>query len=89
LAHGKAGRRWVRFERDHEMNDEGGPPSVRFCADCGAPSPPTESTYALITSAHGWRLTRALDSHGRRVMEWRCRACWELYKEQHSLLPPR
>lgn len=45
------------------------------CVDCGAVAPATGTNYTLISPQHGWRLTRAV-VHGRKVMEWRCPACF-------------
>ena len=50
------------------------------CADCRKLSPATETNYSLIGAQHGWRLTRRLDAHGERIMEWRCPECWRAYK---------
>jgi hypothetical protein len=50
------------------------------CVDCGALSPETETNYTLISSQHGWRLSRASDPLGNPVMEWRCPRCWARHK---------
>jgi hypothetical protein len=50
------------------------------CADCRALSPETETSYTLIGSRYGWRLTKRRDAHGRIGVEWRCPKCWRVYK---------
>lgn len=54
------------------------------CVDCGKNPPPTETNYTLISARHGWRLTRAPDRDGQRVMEWRCPDCWQAYRKKPS-----
>lgn len=56
--------------------------SVRECVDCKTRSPETETSYTLISSRHGWRLSRNFDARGQRVMQWRCPNCWSRYKEK-------
>ncbi len=46
------------------------------CVNCNAVAPPTGTNYTLISSRFGWRLTRGSDLAGRKVMEWRCPACF-------------
>ncbi|AUX39095.1 uncharacterized protein SOCE26_004770 [Sorangium cellulosum] len=55
------------------------------CVDCSTPAPKTETNYTLISSRYGWRLTRTLDAHGRRMMEWRCPACYGRYRASRPL----
>jgi hypothetical protein len=50
------------------------------CVDCRDLSPETDTNYTLISSRFGWRLTRTTDAAGKLVVEWRCAACWQLYK---------
>jgi len=50
------------------------------CVDCGVLSPETETNYTLISARHGWRLTRRYETDGRLVVEWRCHACWRVYR---------
>jgi len=47
-----------------------------WCIDCRMLSPKTESLYELGVA--GWRAMRSLD--GARF-EWRCPACWGVFKE--------
>lgn len=70
-------------------NDDPPPqrPSDRACVDCGEPSPDTEGSHTLISSRHGWRITRALRPDGRRIMEWRCPLCWGRYESSVSQPP--
>jgi len=51
------------------------------CVDCGKKPPPTDTNYTLISTRHGWRLTRGTDKEGRRVMEWRCPTCWLAHRK--------
>lgn len=62
------------FERSEERA------SRRQCVTCGTLSPATETNYTLISSQHGWRLTRELDRSGQFVMQWRCPKCWAKHK---------
>jgi hypothetical protein len=52
------------------------------CVDCNLQSPPTDTNYTLISSRHGWRLTRLRSAHGQFVAEWRCPQCWTAYKRR-------
>jgi hypothetical protein len=54
---------------------------LRRCVGCGKSPPNTNSSYTLISSTHGWRLTPAT-VQGRRVMEWRCPQCWRVHRER-------
>jgi len=60
------------------------------CVDCGAPSPKTRSAHNLISSEHGWRLSRVPDIMGGHRFEWRCPACWAEFKRtpKPSVKPP-
>jgi hypothetical protein len=57
----------------------------RRCVACGTLSPKTNTSYTLISSAYGWRLTKRIDATGAKVMEWRCPTCWEQLKKQKAL----
>lgn len=57
------------------------PENRRRCVDCGALSPRTETSYTLISSQHGWRLTLGKDEQGHRISEWRCPRCWAKHKQ--------
>jgi hypothetical protein len=46
------------------------------CGGCRAPSPPTNSTYTLISQKYGGRLVLQEDESGNRVGQWSCPACW-------------
>jgi hypothetical protein len=50
------------------------------CVDCSAVAPPTGTNYTLISSRFGWRLTRSDTATGRKVMEWRCPACYARHR---------
>jgi hypothetical protein len=50
------------------------------CVDCGIPSPPATSPYALISPLHGWRLVRKRSATSDFDVDWRCGTCWELYR---------
>ena len=52
------------------------------CVDCGKTPPATDTNYTLISSRHGWRLTRGADQNGQRVMEWRCPDCWQAHRKK-------
>jgi hypothetical protein len=51
------------------------------CVGCNAQAPATETNYTLISSQHGWRLTRKRGPDGVLV-EWRCPTCWAAYKQR-------
>ncbi len=66
------------------------PESDRVCVDCRRPSPETQTQYTLI-SKYGWRVTRTHATDGEMTLEWRCSACWAVYKTRRaraSSLPP-
>jgi hypothetical protein len=46
------------------------------CVDCGRVSPRTQTGYTLISSLHGWRLTRGVDHNGDMCLAWHCPTCW-------------
>lgn len=53
----------------------------RRCVACGALAPSTDTSYTLISSQHGWRLSRTLNADGTRTVEWRCPPCWDRHKQ--------
>jgi hypothetical protein len=50
------------------------------CVGCGVLSPKTETNFTLISSRYGWRLTRTFTLEGRKLMQWRCPACFARYR---------
>ena len=75
-----------RATMDHDDDDDDDAPRSRsFCVDCSIPSPPTSTSYTLISASFGWRLTRDVNAEGLAIMEWRCPSCWEAYKKQRGL----
>ena len=70
---------------DDEHDGEDEPRSRSFCVDCAIPSPPTSTSYTLISAAFGWRLTREVNADGVTTMGWRCPSCWEAYKQNRGL----
>ncbi len=59
--------------------------SVRkFCIDCGAAAPKTETNYTLVGSRHGWRVSIVTDATGRKSSVLRCPSCWAKFREQVS-----
>lgn len=52
------------------------------CTDCHTKKPVADSSYTLISSRYGWRLSRSFDAAGRRVLEWRCPSCWARHRQQ-------
>jgi hypothetical protein len=52
------------------------------CADCKAISPETHTHYTLIAK-HGWRVVRA-KGPANTAVEWRCPACWSVYKGRQT-----
>jgi hypothetical protein len=61
------------------MND-----TTQRCIGCGAEPPPTNTDFTLV-SAQGWRLTPAMNDDGKKVMQWRCPACWARYRRRIGL----
>jgi hypothetical protein len=57
------------------------------CADCKRLAPETETEYTLISTDHGWRLTRVRKPDGAFVFVWRCPTCWRAYKEAQGQAP--
>jgi DNA-directed RNA polymerase subunit RPC12/RpoP len=51
------------------------------CFSCGKSAPETDTSYTLISSAHGWRVSREKDENGENVARWRCADCWKKFKE--------
>ncbi len=70
-------RRFVAMNSDDQHAD-----ADHRCVDCGKPAPTTDTNYTLISARHGWRLTRAPDRDGRRIMEWRCPTCWQAHRKK-------
>jgi hypothetical protein len=54
------------------------------CIDCDIIQPQTETNYTLISSRHGWRLTRSFDAEGKKVLEWRCPSCWAAFRDRRK-----
>lgn len=52
-------------------------PTTQTCVVCHTQSPPSRSSYTLISTQHGWRLVRGAGG----APEWRCPKCWEQYKQ--------
>jgi hypothetical protein len=55
------------------------------CADCAILSPEVNTNYTLIEA--GWRLTRARAADGTLVPEWRCPACWRVFRSGDAAPP--
>jgi hypothetical protein len=55
-----------------------------LCVDCRVRSPAAETNYTLISSRHGWRLTRRAEADGSIILEWRCPACWARHRGRAS-----
>ena len=51
------------------------------CFDCGKAAPETQTSYTLISSAHGWRVSREKNEKGEFVARWRCADCWKKLKD--------
>ncbi len=56
--------------------------SKRHCFGCGVAAPPTRSDQTLISTSHGWRLSRRAAGGGEFFLEWRCPVCWKRYKDK-------
>ena len=54
------------------------------CVECNATAPRTGTNYTLISSSFGWRLARRTVG-GRVVMEWRCSACFDRFKQSQKV----
>jgi hypothetical protein len=63
---------------------ESGDRRAHQCVGCLVWSPETDTNYTLISSRHGWRLTRGINAAGRSVMEWRCPTCWT-HRQRNSI----
>ena len=66
-------------------DDGSGKEQRRTCVDCGAIAPPTSTGYTLISAKHGWRLTRRLGKDNSFHADWRCPACWRVYKDREGI----
>jgi len=56
--------------------------SVHVCVDCNEQSPQTETSYTLISSRYGWRLSLEEGPSGERVAIWRCPSCWTRHRSR-------
>jgi len=56
-------------------------PQPQTCYGCQKSAPETDTSYTLISSAHGWRVSREKDEAGENVARWRCADCWKKFKE--------
>ena len=54
------------------------------CFGCGKIAPQTETSYTLISSTHGWRVSREKDENGEVVARWRCADCWKKFKDART-----
>lgn len=61
------------------------------CVDCGRFSPKTSTGYTLLSSEHGWRLSRETLPSGELSLRWRCPDCWKKHKERQGggVISPR
>jgi hypothetical protein len=57
------------------------------CIGCAKPLPESETSFSLISSKFGWRLTRRRDANGSMGSEWRCPDCWQAYKARVAASP--
>jgi hypothetical protein len=57
------------------------------CFDCGKIAPQTQTSYTLISSAHGWRVSREKNENGEFVARWRCADCWKKMKDTKGGAP--
>lgn len=76
--------------RDFDVEDlSGGLPAEtkqQRCVDCSTLSPPTHSSFTLISATYGWRLQRDIHSQtGEVVFEWRCPGCARAWTERRQL----
>lgn len=69
-------------DKNWEVEQASASRNVRVCNDCKTESPEVETNYTLISSRHGWRLHRSVDSAGRTLMEWRCPECWARFRKR-------
>lgn len=63
----------------NDDDDDDDPASQRTCVDCSAHAPKTQTAHTLISSKHGWRLSRARVNEGYNF-QWRCPKCWAAHK---------
>lgn len=71
------------FENRVNDDEEDEPGSPRQCVDCGACAPKTQTAHTLISSKHGWRLSRARDgASDGYTFQWRCPKCWASHKSK-------
>ncbi len=54
------------------------------CFGCGKTAPETDTSYTLISAAHGWRVSREKDEQGENIARWRCADCWKKFKESRA-----
>jgi hypothetical protein len=62
------------------------------CLGCGIKPPRSsageEETSTVLSTRFGWRVVRRGDENGVSRVEWRCPACWEIYKASRASLNP-
>ena len=56
----------------------------QMCFGCGKIAPETETSYTLISSAHGWRVSREKGPSGESIARWRCNDCWKKFRENKA-----
>jgi hypothetical protein len=67
----------------NDDEDEEDHSSRRVCVDCGSCAPKTQTAHTLISSKHGWRLTRArMTNDEGYLFQWRCPKCWATHKSK-------
>lgn|GEM_PF-2752596 len=65
-----------------DLSSERGSTTVYECVGCQLLSPPSETSFTLISDRYGWRLHRARDFRsGEMKFEWRCPDCWRAFSE--------
>ena len=42
----------------------------------------------MLSARFGWRVVRRTADNGASEVEWRCPACWEIYKARRASLHP-
>ena len=71
------------LDSENRINDDEDedpqPASCRQCVDCGGQAPKTTTAHTLISSKHGWRLSRARVAEGY-TFQWLCPKCWAVHK---------
>jgi hypothetical protein len=55
----------------------------RVCFTCGTQSPPTASSYTLISARYGWRVRR-YEKDAEFITEWYCPTCWVAFKQSET-----